>query len=81
MTYCPCCGRVFNYGPVYPPSQLAQQMDFTQQWRLAQMAQMAAQQPEDGYDQYVRAQRQAKAALSRYPSGWSEPASEWDKIP
>ena len=25
--------------------------------------------------------RETEAALARYPSGWSEPASEWDKIP
>ena len=37
--------------------------------------------PQESYDKYARARRETEAALARYPSGWSEAASEWDKIP
>ena len=60
-----------------PPAYNTTSAGWTHLW----LSQQPLESPQESYNKYVRALREMEAALARYPSGWSEPASEWDKIP
>ena len=76
MNCCPCCGRPYNYPPMPGPPGYHNMQAWPTTWGPTTF--WPAPPPPN---RYVRAGRETEAALARYPSGWSEPASEWDKIP
>ena len=96
MTYCPCCGRpylepdsqarppAFWVPPTFWPAPLSPTRDTTSAgWTHLWLSQQQnpLESPQESYSRYVRGGRETEAALARYPSGWREPASEWNKIP